>query len=189
MTVEAEDCSMLRCTSLCEGDELGYVSGIDDNDIPEEYLCVITQSVMKDPVVLLTEAGCSYERRALERWLDEHPRRDPLTNKDYPHKLKFGPNRSLKVTIDRWRRMSYRRKVAPAANRRAEIEASARQDKLREILDTPRRRRLRRGKQSSRAVSRPLRVESQSAARYRAAPFLFGLLEVPRLLFYRGRGA
>ena len=42
------------------------------------FLCPILQIPMEDPV-LLVETGFSYERRAIERWLQEK-NTDPMTN-------------------------------------------------------------------------------------------------------------
>ena len=74
------------------------------NGPPAFYVCPITREVMNDPVILLTEAsGQSFERRALERWLRRHPRRDPLTNETHAQNLTTAPNRALKEAIAEWR--------------------------------------------------------------------------------------
>ena len=61
----------------------------------DEVRCPITLEVMVDPVVLLTPSMRSFERRALERWLEDHPTRDPLTNHDHEEPLRYVPNRGL----------------------------------------------------------------------------------------------
>lgn len=76
----------------------------EEENVPEEFVCPITACVMKDPVVLLTGAGVSYEKWALEKWLSKNPRRDPCTGKDHRANLRYLQNRSLKASIDRWRK-------------------------------------------------------------------------------------
>uniref|UniRef100_A0A7S3NKQ3 U-box domain-containing protein n=1 Tax=Aureoumbra lagunensis TaxID=44058 RepID=A0A7S3NKQ3_9STRA len=78
------------------------VSTKNDNQIPSSFLCPITLSLLRDPVVLVTGSGHSFERAALEAHLRFFPYRDPITNIDHPSKLKFTPNRALKAAIDEW---------------------------------------------------------------------------------------
>lgn len=65
--------------------------------VPDDYRCPITALVMKDPV--LTETGITYERQAIERWLDEH-KNDPKTMQLVSNKLV--PNVVLRNMIDEW---------------------------------------------------------------------------------------
>ena len=67
--------------------------------IPEDFYCPIRKEVMRDPVLLHTDAGASYERAALEEQLKLNPFLDPMTGVRYLHRLKFAPNRALKNTI------------------------------------------------------------------------------------------
>jgi len=63
-------------------------SAVDDNpsgtyeaeaEMPPRFYCPITFEPMLDPV--LTESGTGpYERDAILRWWEEHPRQDPVTN-------------------------------------------------------------------------------------------------------------
>lgn len=69
---------------------------------PAAFFCPLTLDLMKDPVMLCTEAGASYERDALETWLEENPTRDPLTNKTHAFPLKRVPNRALRDAIEAW---------------------------------------------------------------------------------------
>ena len=68
-------------------------------DIPEEFVCVITQRLMRDAVV--DHEGNSYDKAAIEAWLE----RDPTS----PHtraplrKAQLAPNRVLRGLIDKWR--------------------------------------------------------------------------------------
>lgn len=55
-------------------------------------------------MLLLTSAGASYEKWALEKWLGQNPKRDPYTGKEHKVNLRFLKNRSLKASIDRWRK-------------------------------------------------------------------------------------
>ena len=63
---------------------------------PNEYLCPITMLVMKDPVILCD--GFSYERSAIEKWLQEH-NKSPMTNETLGNKT-LTPNRQLKKLIE-----------------------------------------------------------------------------------------
>lgn len=70
--------------------------------IPSEFTCPLTLDLMEDPVMLFTESGGTFERRALEQYLKLHPTRDPLTGLDHAMPLSFAPNRSLKDAIAKW---------------------------------------------------------------------------------------
>ena len=59
--------------------------------VPEQYVCRISNEVMRDPVVLAD--GYSYERRAAEAWLAARDT-SPATNRPLDHKLSC-PNRDL----------------------------------------------------------------------------------------------
>lgn len=66
--------------------------------VPAEYLCPITNDVMRDPVI--DSEGHTYERTAIVQWLQTNPRspitRKPMTVAD------LKPNRALAEAIDRW---------------------------------------------------------------------------------------
>jgi hypothetical protein len=51
---------------------------LDDNSIPESFICPITQNIMSDPVV--TPYGISYEKSAIEDWLNKN-NNDPIAQK------------------------------------------------------------------------------------------------------------
>ncbi|XP_031414047.1 WD repeat, SAM and U-box domain-containing protein 1 isoform X2 [Clupea harengus] len=67
---------------------------------PDEFLCPITQEVMKDPVIAAD--GFSYEREAMESWIGAKNRTSPMTNLPLQTTLLI-PNRMLKMAIGRWR--------------------------------------------------------------------------------------
>ncbi|KAL2081459.1 hypothetical protein ACEWY4_023312 [Coilia grayii] len=67
---------------------------------PDEFLCPITQEVMKDPVIAAD--GFSYEREAMESWIGAKNRTSPMTNLPLQTTL-LTPNRMLKMAIARWR--------------------------------------------------------------------------------------
>ncbi|XP_035248761.1 WD repeat, SAM and U-box domain-containing protein 1-like isoform X1 [Anguilla anguilla] len=69
-------------------------------DGPDEYLCPITREVMKDPVIAAD--GYSYEREAIQCWIDSKNRSSPMTNLPLQTTM-LTPNRTLKMAIDRWR--------------------------------------------------------------------------------------
>lgn len=54
-----------------------------DNQIPERYLCSITSQIMIDPV--MAADGHTYEREAIEQWLQTHDT-SPKTNKKLENK-------------------------------------------------------------------------------------------------------
>ena len=54
-----------------------------DNQIPAKYLCSITGQIMIDPV--MAGDGYTYEREAIEQWLQTHDT-SPRTNEKLDHK-------------------------------------------------------------------------------------------------------
>lgn len=70
--------------------------------IPMEYMCPITNDVMRDPVI--DSEGHTYERAAIVQWLQTNPRspitRKPMTVQD------LKPNRALAEAIRRQGRPS-----------------------------------------------------------------------------------
>lgn len=68
-------------------------------DIPELYLCPITQDVMEDPV--MAADGFTYERKAIMEWLRHH-RRSPMTNERMAEIVLIA-NHGLKSAIAEWR--------------------------------------------------------------------------------------
>ncbi|XP_049335023.1 WD repeat, SAM and U-box domain-containing protein 1 isoform X1 [Astyanax mexicanus] len=69
------------------------------NGIPDEFLCPITHEIMKDPVIAAD--GYSYEREAIESWINTKTRSSPMTNLPLQTTL-LTPNRTLKMAICRW---------------------------------------------------------------------------------------
>uniref|UniRef100_A0A8B9PWF4 WD repeat, SAM and U-box domain-containing protein 1 n=1 Tax=Apteryx owenii TaxID=8824 RepID=A0A8B9PWF4_APTOW len=67
--------------------------------IPDEFLCPITRELMKDPVIAAD--GYSYEKDAMENWINNKRRSSPMTNLPLPSLL-LTPNRTLKMAISRW---------------------------------------------------------------------------------------
>lgn len=68
-------------------------------DVPELYLCPITQDVMEDPV--MAADGFTYERKAIMEWLKNH-RRSPMTNERMAEIVLIA-NHGLKSAIAEWR--------------------------------------------------------------------------------------
>lgn len=67
-------------------------------DIPEEYLCPITQDLMIDPV--FTYDGQTYEREAIENWLiNQKKNTSPLTGAVLPN-TSVVPNYALRKAIE-----------------------------------------------------------------------------------------
>ncbi|XP_058642044.1 WD repeat, SAM and U-box domain-containing protein 1-like [Onychostoma macrolepis] len=75
-------------------------SSLMDSDVPDEFLCPITRELMKDPVIAAD--GFSYEREAMESWINTPNRSSPMTNLPLQTTL-LTANRSLKTAIQRWK--------------------------------------------------------------------------------------
>ncbi|XP_039983739.1 WD repeat, SAM and U-box domain-containing protein 1 isoform X2 [Xiphias gladius] len=77
----------LKSDSMCSG-------------IPDEFLCPITRELMKEPVIAAD--GYSYEREAIEGWINTKNRSSPMTNLPLLTTL-LTPNHTLKMAIGRWK--------------------------------------------------------------------------------------
>jgi len=71
---------------------------LSEDEPPEEFLCPITQELMKDPVV--ASDGHTYERMAIEEWIQKKAV-SPITNA--PLEEKLYPNFSIKSRISEWK--------------------------------------------------------------------------------------
>uniref|UniRef100_A0A672KGC7 WD repeat, SAM and U-box domain-containing protein 1 n=1 Tax=Sinocyclocheilus grahami TaxID=75366 RepID=A0A672KGC7_SINGR len=87
----------LRCKVMKKIEELKMAPV--SNGTPDEYLCPITREIMKDPVIAAD--GYSYEREAIESWINTKSRTSPMTNLPLQTTL-LTPNRTLKMAILRW---------------------------------------------------------------------------------------
>eukprot|EP00037_Helgoeca_nana_P030407 m.375381 g.375381 ORF g.375381 m.375381 type:complete len:604 (-) comp28183_c3_seq1:2279-4090(-) len=65
---------------------------------PQAHKCALTMEVMEDPVIAAD--GCTYERAAIEEWLQHHDT-SPLHNTVLSHKL-LTPNRAVREWIQDW---------------------------------------------------------------------------------------
>ena len=72
---------------------------------PEEFLCPITLTIMRDPVI--GPDGHSYERSAIIQWLQTNPH-SPLTRQPMTPQM-LQTNYSLKTAIERYQRGQERR--------------------------------------------------------------------------------
>uniref|UniRef100_A0A1A7X4Z7 WD repeat, SAM and U-box domain-containing protein 1 n=1 Tax=Iconisemion striatum TaxID=60296 RepID=A0A1A7X4Z7_9TELE len=68
--------------------------------IPDEFLCPITRELMREPVIAAD--GYSYEREAIESWINTKNRSSPMTNLPLLTTL-LTPNHTLKMAISRWK--------------------------------------------------------------------------------------
>ena len=89
----------------------------NDNDSDEtapleatNIMCPITLMIMDDPVVL--SDGFTYERQAIERWL-EHNSKSPMTNIPLRNK-NLTDNRHLKSLISSWKQKKEKEKMEKA---------------------------------------------------------------------------
>ncbi len=65
-------------------------------DIPSAYICVISQSIMRDPVI--TADGHTYDRQSIQKWFDDGHRTSPLTAAVLNHQS-LTPNFALRDAI------------------------------------------------------------------------------------------
>lgn len=65
---------------------------------PPSFYCPISRQILRDPVVL--SDGHTYERRHIERWLEEHST-SPVSNEALPQKATF-PNHALRNAIEEY---------------------------------------------------------------------------------------
>lgn len=77
----------LKSESVCSG-------------IPDEFLCPITRELMREPVTAAD--GYSYEREAIESWINTKNRSSPMTNLPLLTTLLI-PSHTLKMAIERWK--------------------------------------------------------------------------------------
>ncbi|XP_041839495.1 WD repeat, SAM and U-box domain-containing protein 1 isoform X2 [Melanotaenia boesemani] len=68
--------------------------------IPDEFLCPITRELMREPVIAAD--GYSYEKEAIESWINTKNRSSPMTNLPLLTIL-LTPNHTLKMAIGRWK--------------------------------------------------------------------------------------
>jgi len=92
---------LARCLEATLGSPNGGSEGQAEaapTEAPAEFVCVITQEVMQDPVT--TADGQVYEREAIETWLKDK-NTSPLTGKVLRHK-DLTPSPALRSMIERW---------------------------------------------------------------------------------------
>lgn len=73
----------------------------EEISVPEEYVCPISLSVMKDPV--MSKDGKNFEKRAIMDWLNRGHVNCPLTRQPLKPSL-LVPNANLKMNIQQWRK-------------------------------------------------------------------------------------
>lgn len=86
-----------RISTLTQPSAATPVSAPVSQNPPDEYICPITQELMKDPVIAMD--GHSYERSAIENWLEKRAS-SPMTNVEMQKTLI--PNINLRNTIQKW---------------------------------------------------------------------------------------
>lgn len=80
---------------------------MDDEDIPREFICPITQTIMVDPV--LSSDGYSYEREAIEAWL-RNDETSPMTQRPIRDKS-LTSNTTFRNLIKSWGQYKFQIKV------------------------------------------------------------------------------
>lgn len=84
------------------GSEPADPGGVDEEDscdVPKVFLCPILQDVMKNPHVAAD--GFSYEREAIQEWLETGHDTSPMTNLRLKH-TRLTPNHALRSLIQDW---------------------------------------------------------------------------------------
>jgi hypothetical protein len=71
---------------------------IDNNSVPNEYICPISHKIMIEPVT--TSVGNTYEEKYIKKWFENHDT-DPLFNETLKNKNLIH-NNSLKETMNTW---------------------------------------------------------------------------------------
>ena len=71
---------------------------IFETDIPPNFLCPITRTIMKEAVICAD--GFSYEKQAIEKWFSEKDT-SPMTNLRLEHK-RILDNKTLQAVINDW---------------------------------------------------------------------------------------
>ena len=69
---------------------------INENEIPHEFYCSISQDIMKDPVKTID--GFTYDRVSIQKWF-ENSSKSPLTGLNLSSKI-LTPNVELKNQIE-----------------------------------------------------------------------------------------
>jgi ribosomal protein S25 len=67
-------------------------------EIPEEYICPVTQDIMVDPVI--AQDGHTYERKNITEWVEKHGT-SPITREPLSKDIII-PNRVLKSQIEQY---------------------------------------------------------------------------------------
>jgi len=81
---------------MLEGEEEAEEDELENESIPNECFCPITQEIMEDPVI--AQDGHTYERKAIKRWLDMGKRTSPKTGARLLS-TEFVPNYSMRSLI------------------------------------------------------------------------------------------
>jgi len=70
----------------------------EEEEIPEEFICPVTQDIMSDPVI--AQDGHTYERKNISEWVSKHGT-SPITREQISKDIII-PNRVLKAQIDQY---------------------------------------------------------------------------------------
>lgn len=73
----------------------------EDIQIPEDFVCPISLSLMRDPV--MSRDGKNFEKKAILDWLNRGNVNCPLTRQPLKPSL-LAPNVNLRLKIERWRK-------------------------------------------------------------------------------------
>ena len=144
----------------------------EDSTYPQDFICPITQAVMVDPCVCAD--GRSYERAAIEAWLEAHDT-SPHSNEPLEHK-QLVPNITLRNAIIAFRSraevpapVAAEPAPAPESRSRSQSRSRGRRRRSRSRSRSHGRRRRSRGRRRrSRSRSRSRRRRSRGSRRRRS---------------------
>jgi hypothetical protein len=95
--------ALLRVLNKLKSEFQDASKSLEAKEAPSHFICPILCEVMVDPV--LTLDGQTYERVAIEEWLESHDT-SPVTNLPLAQKLVF-PNIALRNMIEDWRKSDH----------------------------------------------------------------------------------
>ena len=94
------------------------LENINENEIPHEFYCSISQDIMTDPVKTID--GFTYDRVSIERWF-ENSWKSPLTGLELESKA-LVPNDELKIQIEEFYKKLEEKHIESTVNSAVPIE-------------------------------------------------------------------
>lgn len=108
------------------------LTNYDDSDIPNEFICPITQEIMCDPVVAAD--GFTYEREAIQKWLDTGRKLSPKTGLKMPNS-DLRANINLKILINDFKNQNPTVRQNKLTETDLEIAIKLREEDIANLID------------------------------------------------------